>query len=150
MQVWRIAKKNRALDRTGVGASLKGGRWNSQNVPAIYAGMTPEIAAFEKLVHTGPFLPDDLVLVRISLPDDASLYESPKTLPKGWDTLPSSPVAAAMGDEFIAKGKKLGLIVPSAVMPEAKNIVINPNHPRIVDVGMEIVRQFVFDPRLRP
>lgn len=152
MLVWRIAKKARALDRTGFGASIKGGRWNSQNVPAIYAGLTQAIAVMEKLVHTGSLLPKDLVIVRIEIPDDKALYDTPslKSLPKGWDTLPSSPAAAAFGDAFLAKGKKLGLIIPSAVLPEAKNIVLNPNHPRMADVKMKILRNFAFDPRFRP
>ena len=152
MFAWRIAKKGRALDRTGFGASIKGQRWNNANIPAIYAGLTPEIAAMEKLVHTGSILPPDLVVVRITLPDDKSLYEIPAlgVLPDGWNALPGSPVAAAYGDAFLLKGKHLGLIVPSAVIPEARNIVINPNHPMMREVMIEIIRDFTFDSRLRP
>ena len=152
MFAWRIAKKGRALDRTGFGASIKGQRWNNANIPAIYAGLTPEIAAMEKLVHTGSILPPDLVVVRINLPDDKSLYEipAPGVLPDGWNALPGSPVAAAYGDAFLLKGKHLGLIVPSAVIPEARNIVINPNYPMMREVMIEIIRDFTFDSRLRP
>ncbi len=152
MQVWRIAKERHALDRTGMGAALNGGRWNSANHPAIYAGLTLEIAALEKLVHTGAILPSDLVVVRIDLPDDATLYERPQqdSLPDGWKDLPSSPAAAAYGDRFLVMRKRLGLILPSAIIPEALNILINPSHPRINDVHMNIVRPFVFDSRLRP
>lgn len=151
MHAWRIAKRRYALDRTGAGAAIKGGRWNSANVAAIYAGLTVEIAAFEKLVHTGTVLPMDLVVVRIDLPDDAGLYEGPRLedLPLGWSDLPSSPAAAAFGDTFLAKGDCLGLIVPSAIIPEASNILINPGHSRMSGVAMEILRGFTFDPRLR-
>ena len=152
MFAWRIAKKRYALDRTGAGAAIKGGRWNGPNIPAIYAGRTLEISALEKLVHTGSILPQDLVVVRFDLPDEADLYEKPglKGLPKGWNDSPASPDASAYGDQFLMKGERLGLIVPSAVIPEAENIVINPVHPRMMDVKMEIVRAFTFDPRLRP
>ncbi|PTN08250.1 RES family NAD+ phosphorylase [Nitrosomonas aestuarii] len=151
MFAWRIAKKRRALDRSGVGASIKGQRWNNANITAIYAGLTLEIAAMEKLVHTGSILPPDLVVVRIKLPADKDLYDipDPNSLPEDWNTLPGSPAAAAYGDAFLFKGEQLGLIVPSAVIPEAKNIVINPNHPRMREVTMEIIRDFSFDPRLR-
>ena len=151
MFAWRIAKKGRALDRSGFGASIKGQRWNNANIPAIYAGLTPEIAAMEKLVHTGSILPPDLLVVRIDLPDDKSLYDipAPGALPEGWNALPGSPAAAAYGDAFLLKGERLGLIVPSAVIPEARNIVINPSHPRMGEVMMEIIRDFTFDPRLR-
>lgn len=152
MHAWRIAKKRYALDRSGAGAAIRGGRWNSIHVNVIYASLTAEIAAFEKLVHTGSILPADLVIVRFDLPGDEALYDRPdlKDLPKGWSDLPSSPDAAAYGDAFLLKGERLGLIVPSAIVPEASNILINPTHPRMVDVKMEIVRAFAFDPRLRP
>ena len=152
MFAWRIAKKRYALDRTGVGAAIKGGRWNSQNRHAIYAGRTLEIAALEKLVPTGSILPQDLVIVRLDLPDEAELYEKPglQDLPKGWSDTPAAPGVSDYGDQFLMKGERLGLIVPSAVIPEAENIVINPVHPRMMDVKMEIVRAFTFDPRLRP
>jgi RES domain-containing protein len=90
-------------------------------------------------------------VVRLDLPDDAGLCDEPRLedLPKGWSDLPSSPVAAAFGDAFLAKGNRLGLIVPSAIIPEASNILINPGHPRMPDVAMEILREFTFDPRLR-
>lgn len=152
MLAWRIARKRHALDRTGAGAASSGGRWNSANVLAIYAGLTVEIAAFEKLVHAGAILPLDLVVVRIDLPDEIALYETPrlKDLPKGWNELPSSPAAAVFGDAFLARAERLGLIVPSAVIPEASSIVVNPRHPRMAGVRMEIIRDFTYDPRLRP
>ena len=77
MFAWRIAKRAYALDRSGFGACIKGQRWNSANIRAIYAGLTPEIAALEKLVHAGSILPADLVFVRFELPDDLTLYNSP-------------------------------------------------------------------------
>jgi RES domain-containing protein len=152
MLAWKIAKRAYALDRTGTGSRIAGGRWNSEGISAIYAGLTAEIAAMEKLVHTGRFLPADLVVVRIALPDDHALYETPNPmdLPTGWAELPSSPAAIAFGDAFIQRMTKLGLIIPSAVMPEARNILINPAHPAMAQVTIEVARDFAFDPRLRP
>lgn len=151
MLAWRIAKKEFALDRSGFGASIKGQRWNSLNIRAIYAGLTPEISAMEKLVHAGSILPQNLQLVRLTLPDASDLYEEPdlKDLPDDWNALPGSPGAAAYGDTFLIEGIHLGLIVPSAVIPEARNIVINPNHPMMREVTIEIIRDFSFDSRFR-
>ena len=150
MQAWRIAKRAVALDRQGTGARLSGGRWNSSGIAAVYAGLTPEIAAMEKLVHTGVILPQDLVLVLLDLPDD-ELYPryTFKDMPVGWDALPSSTRAIAMGDQFLLSATQLGLIVPSAIMPESSNIILNPNHPKFVSVTMKIIRPFEFDSRLR-
>ncbi len=151
MHAWRIAKRQYALDRQGAGARLSGGRWNSPDVAAIYAGLTPEIAALEKLVHTGDILPADLVLVEINLPDDPKLYQryTQADLPSGWDDLPSSTVATQIGDKFLFDCAHLGLIIPSAVMPESNNIVLNPGHAAFSSVTMAITRPFEFDSRLR-
>ncbi|OYT91147.1 MAG: hypothetical protein CFE43_15000 [Burkholderiales bacterium PBB3] len=150
MQAWRIAKRAYALDMNGTGARLTGGRWNSPGVAAIYAGMTAEIAAMEKLVHSSDLLPKDLVLAVIALPDDPTLYMryGVKDLPDGWDALPSSASAVLIGDKFLLDSKHLGLFVPSAVMPEATNVVLNPNHPAFANVAISIVRPFEFDSRL--
>jgi RES domain-containing protein len=113
--------------------------------------MTPEITAMEKLVHTGHILPADLVLVRLDLPEESSLYEHRvlANLPQGWDALPGSTSAVDIGNAFVSVGVYLGMIVPSSVMPEARNIVLNPNHPEFANVGMTIIRPFEFDSRLR-
>lgn len=150
MHVWRIAKKKYALDRKGGGAYRSGGRWNSPGIAAIYAGLTPEIAALEKLVHTGDILPADLVLARIDLPDDQALYlrYDVTLLPKGWNALPSSISAVGIGDTFLRDGEYLAMIIPSAVMPEAFNVVINPAHPAFATVTIAVVRPFEFDSRL--
>jgi len=148
--VWRISRKKFALDRIGYGASIKGQRWNSVDIPAIYAGLTLEIAALEKLVHTGSTIPSDLVVVKITLPDDNNFYKIPQldTLPNNWNALPGSPTAATYGDSFLLKGKYPGLIVPPAIIAEARNIIINPNHSAMKEVKIEIVRDFAFDSRL--
>jgi RES domain-containing protein len=151
MLAWRIAKRQFALDRTGIGARSYGGRWNSPGIAVIYAGMTPEISALEKLVHAGDILPVDLVLVSLELPEDETLYYrfSLANLPSGWDDLPGSTAASELGNAFINSGTHLGMIVPSVVMPEASNIIINPNHTAFANVTMTIIRTFEFDSRLR-
>ena len=150
MQAWRIAKRSYALDRQGAGARLTGGRWNSSGIAAIYAGMSPEIAAMEKLVHTSDILPQDLVLSVFDLPDDERLYLrlAAADLPAGWDALPSSTAAISIGDKFLLASTQLGLVVPSAIMPEASNVVLNPHHSAFDSVTIRIVRPFEFDSRL--
>ncbi len=151
MQAWRIAKRLFALDRIGSSARLFGGRWNSPGVAVIYAGMTPEIAAMEKLAHTGDILPADLLLVRLDLPDDVSLYfrRGLDEMPAGWDALPGSTAAVELGDAFVSAGDYLGMLIPSVIMPEASNIALNPNHPAFAQVVITVIRPFEFDSRLR-
>ncbi|CAN1510903.1 COG5654 Uncharacterized conserved protein [Methylophilaceae bacterium] len=129
---------------------LEGGRWNTANVPVIYAGMTIEIASFEKLVHVMSVLPKDLVLVNITMPNNEAIYYKVQMddLPVNWNALPSSAAAQEFGNQFIQDNQYLGMIVPSVVIPEARNIVINPNHPQWANCTMSIERDFVYDARL--
>jgi len=151
MVVWRISKKKYALDRIGFGAMKTGGRWNSIDIPIIYTGMSVEIAALEKLVHISDEMPDDLVLTCITLPNDPDLYwEVPiKKLPKDWNDMPSSTAAQQFGNLFIKGGKYLGIVVPSAVIPEGRNMLLNPNHPQFKHAEYKIMRDFKYDSRIK-
>lgn len=151
MRAWRIAKARHALDRSGAGGLADGGRWHAQGTPVIYAGLSVEICAMEKLAHTGTFLPADLMLVSLTLPDDATLYETADIgVLVGWEATPPGPASVAFGTDFLRSARALGLIVPSVIVPEARNLIINPVHPRFADVQLAMERPFVFDQRLRP
>ncbi len=149
MNVWRVTKERYALDRVGTGASRTGGRWNPINVPVIYAGMSIAIASYERLVHAEELLAKDLVLVKIDIHDESPIwYVDDSELPTKWDALPSSASAQAFGLEFVAEGQYLAMVVPSVVIPEERNIIINPNHPEWARCSMTIIRPFLYDPRL--
>lgn len=151
MRAWRIAKAKYALDRSGAGGLAEGGRWHARGAPVIYAGLSVEICAMEKLVHTGTILPADLQLVALTLPDEGALYETveAETLP-GWEATPPAPASIEFGTDFLRSRRALGLIVPSAIVPEARNLIVNPLHPRFAEVRLELERPFIFDRRLRP
>lgn len=150
MYAWRIALRRFALDRRGLGSAMLGGRWNERDIPAIYAGLSVEIAFLEKFIHTGGKRPPELVLVRAELPDEQNLYARPSlnSLPRDWATTPARPSAAAFGSKFLRERRGLAMILPSAVVPEARNLLINPLHPRMANVKLRIVRPFSFDHRM--
>lgn len=151
MRAWRIAKPRYALDRSGAGGLADGGRWHTQGTPVIYAGLSVEICAMEKLAHTGTFLPADLVLVSLTLPDDAVLFETADLdALAGWEATPPGAVSIEFGTDFLRSARALGLIVPSAIVPEARNLILNPLYPRFAEVELKVERPFVFDQRLRP
>ena len=150
MRAWRIAKAKYALDRSGAGGLADGGRWHAQGTPVIYAGLSVEICAMEKLAHTGTFLPADLVLVSLTMPDDAALFETADSDQlAGWEAMPPGAVSIEFGTDFLRSVRALGLIVPSAIVPEARNLILNPLHPRFAEVALKIERPFVFDRRLQ-
>jgi RES domain-containing protein len=147
--VWRIARRRYALDRTGKGAHDEGGRWNLPGTAVIYAGRTIGIAALERLVHLADIVPPDLVLVRIDLPDNSSTEQvAAATLPPDWDAVPIAPRTMEFGTRWAQESRSLVLYVPSALIHEETNAVLNPNHPEFVGVKMTIERDFHYDGRL--
>lgn len=147
--VWRIARRPYARDRLGIGARQDGGRWNYPGTSVIYAGRTIAIAALEKFVHLAGVVPPDLVLVRVELPDRTSSEEPAfRDLPSDWAAVPAGPGSMEFGTRWTREKRSLVLYVPSALLREERNAVLNPNHPEFAGVKMVIEREFHYDPRM--
>jgi RES domain-containing protein len=147
--VWRIARRPYALDRLGIGARDEGGRWNLPGTAVIYAGRMIAIAALEKLVHLADVVPPDLVVVRINLPENCTAEEpAAADLPPNWDAVPVAPASMEYGTRWARERRSLVLYVPSALVREETNAVLNPNHTEFSNVMMAIERRFHYDGRL--
>lgn len=139
MQAWRICRESFA-DLTGEGARLYGGRWNSPGRPVVYAAETAALAVLEVRVHLDldwDVLPSDYVLVTIHLPEIQ--IEELAALPE--DTV-------EVGDAWLASRRSALLKVPSAIVPESFNMLINCAHPDAAAVSIASIRPFAFDERL--
>lgn len=149
MRVWRIAHHRYALDKTCSGAAQFGGRWNPVGMPALYCGGTVAVCALEKFVHLGSGVLPSQVLVAIDLPDDCDIcMPDLDALPAGWDDLPTSLAAQRFGAAWLRRAGQLALKVPSAIVREESNLILNPLHPDYARVALNITRPFVFDRRL--
>jgi RES domain-containing protein len=138
---------HRALD--GEGAFRFGGRWNRPGTAAVYGSSTLSLAALEYLVHLEiPQAPTDLVSLTISLPDPSIHRLDRAELPAEWRSVPEHPWCADFGTRWLAAGTTLALQVPSALIPEETNLLINPAHPGFSGVKVLSERPFRFDPRL--
>lgn len=132
-RVWRIVKKRRAvLAFDGEGAKREGGRWNSIGVLMVYASATISLALLETLVHADQ---EDLPTERyVAIPIDIPPFVRVKhiavdVLPKGWQKWdPSPPELKRIGDEWVGDCRQVVLSVPSAVVPQERNFLINPAH----------------------
>jgi RES domain-containing protein len=149
MRLWRIAHRTYALDRLCAGSALYGGRWNPVGKPALYCGASIAICALEKFVHVGQATLPPLILVSIDLPDGCNIF-APKgsDLPAGWDELPTSAGAQAFGRTWLERGEALAMRVPSVILPEENNVIVNPLHPEYAKVELTVVRPFTFDQRM--
>lgn len=56
----------------------------------------------------------------------------------------------AIGDPWLAQQRSLALAVPSAVLPDSTNLLIDPLHPGAAAISVREGQPFRFDPRLRP
>jgi RES domain-containing protein len=153
--IWRIAtdtKDYEADDLSGTGAKATGGRWNEPGVAMLYASESRALACLETLVHlnTGG-LPLNRYLVEIEVPEDAwaaAQVESASSLKVGWDASPAGRVSIELGSGWARSKSSLLLRVPSAIVPEETNILVNPEHPDRGRLRAGKVRKWVYDPRL--
>jgi RES domain-containing protein len=153
--LWRIATDAPAYeahDLSGKGAEMTGGRWNARDTPAIYASFTQALACLETVVHLGAGgLPLNRYLVRVDVSD--AVWAQAETvdltaLAVGWDAAPPGKVSIDLGTAWLTSLRSPLLIVPSAIVPDEHNVLINPRHPAIVGVTAAKVRKWLYDPRL--
>ena len=149
MRLWRITRRTHVtLD--GEGPRLYGARWNSPGTPVVYAASHLSLAALEYLVHIDmEETPDDLVALRISVPNDATEMEyGAADLPAGWQRTPPPAECQVIGDDWAKTREDLLLRVPSVLVPEESNVLVNPIHLDAARVRVAGFRPFFYDPRL--
>jgi RES domain-containing protein len=153
--LWRIATDTPAYeadDLSGRGAELTGGRWNAKGVPVVHASETRALACLETVVHlNAAALPLNRYLVEIVVPDevwraaDASPADAP---PVGWDARPFGRASLEVGKVWVRAGACALLIAPSVIVPEERNVLINPRHPDSRRLSARKVRLWTYDRRL--
>jgi RES domain-containing protein len=152
MHVYRIARANRRYDLSGYGAFLVGGRWNLPGLPLLYTAETRALATLEVLVHLpAGDLPDDMYLLTLEVPDTVSHQEiTPADLPADWQRLSQPLPTGALGHAWLQAGRSLALRVPSVLVPQEHNLLLNPAHPEFAQVRLAAEPEpFFFDERLR-
>jgi RES domain-containing protein len=150
VQVFRIAKTRSIRDLSGTGARVHGGRWNRKDIPVVYTSENRSLATLEFLVHVPlSLLPNNLSIACLDIPDDIVVEQiSIADLPKNWRGYPAPPELADLGSEWAIAMRSLLLRVPSVVVPDEFNILINPKHPDMNRVVISSVERYIFDRRL--
>ncbi len=148
-EAWRLTRKHWA-DLSGEGARLKGGRWNSPGHAVVYLSEDAALPVLETLVHldlTPDLLPDDYVLMRVDLValENAAPGSWLEEGPEGWI---SEADSRSFGDRWIEEARTPVLRVPSVVVPESFNSVVNMSHSLASNIPDPTHRPFAFDSRL--
>jgi len=152
--LWRIGADTpdyEAHGLSGKGAERSGGRWNRVGTPLIYCSVTRALACLETLVHLAKHpLPLNRYLVRITVP--AAAWEAAVELDGatlvGWDAEPVGRASLDWGMTWASSRSSLLARVPSVVVPEEFNVLINPTHTAIAGVKAQKVRKWLYDSRL--
>jgi RES domain-containing protein len=150
MIVYRICNTRYANDINGIGSKLYGGRWNNVGNAVVYSSSTRALAALEVLVHLPPKNVKlmDFSLVAIEVPEnnvDEISYAKIK------DELIRNGLNSnfkLIGDNWLKKNTTLLLKVPSVVISEEFNYLINPLHKDFHKVKIKETKLFRFDERL--
>lgn len=147
---WRLVKARYAVEAfNGEGARLYGGRWNSPGVPMVYTAATLSLAALELLVH----LNDRRLLMgylqgAVRFEDDQVTGIDRSSLPDDWRDYPAPEALRQIGDQWAREMPTPVLQVPSAVVPEEVNFLLNPLHPEFRDLQVEGPGELTLDLRL--
>jgi RES domain-containing protein len=152
VSAWRIgveAPGYSASDLSGVGAKRSGGRWNGRRTAMVYCSSNIALAMVETLsfARTGS-MPFNRFLVRIDIPDLVwGRREVLAQVPGGWDAVPAGRASMAAGDTWVSSRRSALLLVPSVIVPEEFNILLNPSHADAAAIAATTVRRWVYDPR---
>lgn len=150
--LWRIAAVTvdyPADELSGIGAGISGGRWNSIGTPMLYCSESIALAVLETLAHLRDSkVPFNRYLVKLTVP--ARVWRERQCLlpPPGWDARPHGIPSIALGDAWCASNSAALLQVPSVIVPEEYNVLINPRHTRSASITASILRRWEYDFRL--
>src|SRR5215207_9187305 len=149
-RAWRIVKTRFRADAfSGEGARVYGGRWNSSGIAMVYTAGSISLATLELLVH----LDTTLVIPSYSMCPvdfDDSLLEvlDPAALPSDWRQSPPPGSLHLIGDDWISRASSVVLRVPSAVVEDENNYLINPAHKDFKKLAIGRMKPFPLDARL--
>lgn len=142
MDFWRLYRAAHGPGLDGAGGLHAAGRWHRLGRRVVYFGATPAIVVLEKLAHVDPdMLPDDLLLGRFAGEPSVEFITDP--LDFGELT-----ACRARGERFLDAGRAGALRIPSVILPEESNYLINALHSEATKIRLVSERSFFFDERL--
>ena len=152
MHAYRLARYARRYDLSGYGANLFGGRWNLRGTSLLYTAEVRSLAVMEVLVHlTSEELPNDMYLLTVELPEGFSQAEiAVADLPANWRQQGQAYPTALLGHAWLQSARTLALRVPSVLVPQEHNLLVNPAHSEFGRVRLAAEPElFYFDERLQ-
>jgi RES domain-containing protein len=143
MIVYRLANTQYGTDLTGEGARLNGGRWNHAGTPCLYTAESRALAVLEFSVNVNlNRILRNLCMVQIEIPDDILELSIPQ-LPGNWKEAPAPIDTKDFGTNLLSTSTHPVLKIPSTVIQEEYNYLVNPAHPAGKNCRIVAVSDFV-------
>lgn len=146
MKVFRLAKSKYINDLSGEGAKINGGRWNIEGIPCVYVGSTRALCVLEFTVHVKKEeRPENLSFAEIIIPKCKILKLEVENLPSDWL---NQTISQKIVSEILIQKEYLLIQVPSIIIPQEHNYILNPLHPKAKNVQIEKIYDFMIDRRI--
>jgi len=147
MILWRVSNYQ-SLD--GVGGLYVSGRWHTKGHPVVYCTLNPATALLETLVHIeidSEDRPERFQVLRIEGPESLSIEKvQADSLSPNWAE--DMNATQAIGDRWLSEKRSLLLQVPSVLVPETWNVLVNPQHVEVNLLKIIAMYEHPFDSRL--
>ncbi len=150
LEVWRIVTPQWAKGAfSGEGAKISGGRWNREGTTMVYTAGSLALAAMEMLVHLeSEHVLANYLAIPARLPEKLVESIAPAKLPEDWRSDPIPPATQTLGSEWVQSLRSAILAVPSIIIPQEKNYLLNPVHPEFGGIEIGEPEPFDYDSRL--
>lgn len=150
MIVYRVGRTKYANDLTGEGACINGGRWNHKLTPCIYTSESRALAVLEYTVNVNiEDIPRALSMTTFEIPEDNILELTIAQLPGDWRAAPAPASTKDFGTQLLKKAEFAIIKIPSAVIPDEYNFLLNPVHKESAKFSVVDVQDFVYDVRIK-
>ena len=150
MRLWRISNYN---DLSGAGGLKASGRWHEKGRQVVYTCDHPASALLEVMVHLEidfEDLPTTYQLLEIDVPDDVAIESvtiaSMEKVSQDWKDDPK--ITRGILLTWFKEVRTAVVVVPSAIMPFARNYLINPRHTDAARISVVQAARYPHDRRL--
>jgi RES domain-containing protein len=148
MEVFKICREKYSHSLSASGAS---NRWNKKDEFVIYTGSSRSLSTLEMLAHKSYInISSRYKLLIISIKDESYIKEIDiNDLPENWKSIEAYVELQEIGSKWYLSNESLVLKVPSAIIPQEYNYIINTRHPKFAShIILKEVVDFDWDNRL--